>query len=77
MGPRSTGFDELEAGYPAITDDEPGEPAFAAEDDEDGDEAPASGKGEVEMDELEMAEQDYLREIHSGMVVSEEEDLAV
>jgi hypothetical protein len=76
MGPRSAGFDELESGYPAITDnDEPREPEFAAEEDEEG-EANVSAS-DAEEDELAMAEQDYLREIHSGMLVSEEEDHAI
>lgn len=74
MGSRSAGFDELEAGYPAISDhDEPREPDYKDEDEEI---VSKTSSAEVEVDELAMAEQDYLREIHSGMLTSEEEDFS-
>lgn len=74
MGSRSSGFDEIEAGYPAITDhDEPQEPAYAGDDDDE----IKKPSADEEMDELAMAEQEYRREIGSGMMMQSEEDFAI
>lgn len=75
MGPRSPGFDEIEAGYANLATeehDEPREPEYAGEEE---DETPV--KKNEEMDELAIAEKEYLSEMQSGMHTSEEEDFSI
>jgi len=66
MGPRSSGFNEMEGGYPAIPDSfGPQEPAEPDQEKEEVD--------EEDMDELDIAEAEYLREIHSGMLMDSDD----
>lgn len=75
MGPRSAGFDEIEAGYAqqAAAEEEELEMERGDHDDED-------AKRPVlddEVDELEIAAKEYLDEMSSGMGLAEEEEFAI
>jgi hypothetical protein len=83
MASRSAGFDDLESGFPALNDhDEPQEPDYAAEENDDEEDAIETHRSSAHIDadevnELDLAEQEYLREIHSGIANSAEEDFSL
>lgn len=74
MGPRSAGFDEIEAGYAQqAAEEEALELERANEDlDEDEEKAPVD-----EDDELELAAREYLSEMRSGMSIAEEDEISI
>lgn len=73
MGPRSAGFDEIEAGFAQAAEEEADrEPEF--HDQEDDEETPTKA---VEEDEFAIAEREYLNEMRSGMHITEEDGISV
>lgn len=74
MGPRSAGFDEIEAGFAQqAEEDEAREPEYHDQEDEG---TPAKVI-DAEEDELAIAEREYLNEMRSGMRINEEDGVAI
>lgn len=75
MGPRSAGFDEIEAGYAqqAAEEEAAAQESFDVDDEKEEGGAPAVD----EEDEFALAEREYLNEMRSGMHVAEEDGIAI
>ena len=78
MGPRSAGFDEIEAGYAqqAAEDEEPREPEDHDEDEGDEDEGSAK-PADADEDEFAIAEREYLNEMRTGIHIAEEDGISI
>lgn len=75
MGPRSAGFEDLEAGFPHPQDEEEHEPSYNDEEEEDEDDLKPSA--DADEDELAVAEREYLNEMRTGMHIAEEDGITI
>ncbi len=77
MGPRSPGFDEIEAGYAGLATEDHDEPREPEDHEDDEETTPKKKPSDDDYDELQMAEAEYLAEMGSGMNVSDEDESSI